>query len=52
MRETIALILLALTLVVVLGVAVRLRRKAAYERLLRRGHADYSKIRPRRGLFG
>ena len=52
MREAIALILLAIMLVGIAAVAWHLRRKARRERLLRRGHADYSKLRWRRGLFG
>jgi hypothetical protein len=52
MRETIALILIALGLMAVGAVVVHLRLRAAYERWLRSGRADYSKAHPRRGLFG
>jgi hypothetical protein len=52
MRGVVALILLALVMISSGAVTVHLRRKASYARWLRRGHADYLKIRPRRGLFG
>lgn len=52
MRETIALILLVLMLTGIAAIALHLRRNARHERLLRRGHADYSKLHRRRGLFG
>ncbi|MGQ0659582.1 hypothetical protein [Sphingosinicella sp.] len=52
MRELIALILLALLLIAFTTLAVVLRRRANHARWFRRGHADYSKVRPRRGLFG
>ncbi len=52
MRETITLILFAIILLGGAAVAVHLWRRANYARWLRRGHSDYSKFRPRRGLFG
>lgn len=52
MRESMTLILLALLLLGLAAGAVHLWRRANYTRWLRRGHSDYSKVAPRRGLFG
>ena len=51
MREFLALLLLGLLLVAVTAGFFIHRRRRRFARQLRRGHGDYSKVRPPGGLL-